>query len=153
MIYCLEGASNALDSELREILKNLSLDDAFSFEKGDDKKPQKGAKKEVKKMEDETKGIISKMSKIDINQDDREAEKVMKRAMGQEGEVKKEVRSAVFRAISDLNRVRAGGHDFKEIKRKINRQDISNEEIGYAIRSLEDEGRIHFDPQTEKIYI
>ena len=45
------------------------------MEKGEEKpKIQKyGSKKEVKKLEDEAKGLVSKMSKIDINKDEREA--------------------------------------------------------------------------------
>ena len=34
-------------------------------------------------MDEEAKGLVSKMSKIDINKDEREAEAVIKRAMEQ----------------------------------------------------------------------
>ena len=83
MIYCLEGDSHALDSELREILRKLGLEDSFYFEKGNEKhKAHKtSAKKETKKMEEESHGIIQKMSKIDINKDSKDAEATIKRAM------------------------------------------------------------------------
>jgi DNA replication licensing factor MCM3 len=82
MIYCLEGDSNALDGDLREILRKMGLDDGLFFERVDDKhKGHKVGKKEVKKMEEESKGIIQKMSKIDINKDEREAEAFIKLAM------------------------------------------------------------------------
>ncbi|MCB0369538.1 MAG: hypothetical protein KDD45_08840 [Bdellovibrionales bacterium] len=35
MIFCLEGDSHAFDSELKDILRNLNLDNDFSFERGD----------------------------------------------------------------------------------------------------------------------
>ena len=74
MIYCLEGDSHALDSDLKEIMKKLGMEDSFYYEKGEERpKVQKTVvvKKEVKKMEDETKGLIQKISKIDINKDER----------------------------------------------------------------------------------
>lgn len=77
---------------MRDILKKLNLEDGISFERPEDKekhKAPKAAKKEMKKMEDEAKGLISKMSKIDIHKDERDAEAVIKRAMSQKITVKK----------------------------------------------------------------
>ena len=75
MIYCLEGDSFALDNELRDTMKRLNLDDPSFFEKGEERsRPKKDVvKKEVKKMEEESKNIAQKMSKIDINKDEKEA--------------------------------------------------------------------------------
>ncbi|MCB0369537.1 MAG: hypothetical protein KDD45_08835 [Bdellovibrionales bacterium] len=53
-------------------------------------------------MEDETKGIVHKMSKIDINKDEREAEIVIKRAMNQGGEVKNDLVKLVIKTIVDM---------------------------------------------------
>lgn len=103
MIYCLEGDSHALDGELKDILKKLNLDDQVSFDRPEDKnKAVKHPKKEMKKMDDEAKGLITKMSKIDIHKDERQAEVVIKRAMEQIKTVKKEQRSMVFRAVTEL---------------------------------------------------
>ena len=107
MIYCLEGDSHALDNDLKEILRKLGLEDAFYFEKGDEKqKGHKVVKKEMKKMEDESFGIVQKMSKIDIHKDEKEAEAVIKRAMTAQSPVNipKEKRSLVFRAITELKK-------------------------------------------------
>ena len=85
MSYCLEGDSFALDSDLRDVMKKLRLDDPSFFEKGEERsRPQKNVvKKEVKKMEEDIKGIVRKVDKIDINRDEKEAEIVIKRAMNQ----------------------------------------------------------------------
>lgn len=71
---------------MKDILKKLGLDAGIAFEKGEEKEKPKGgkqqsSKKDSRKMDDEAKGLVSKMSKIDINKDEREAEAVIKRAM------------------------------------------------------------------------
>lgn len=158
MIYCLEGDSNALDSDLKETLKKLGLDDGFSFDRSDEKSRgmKQQPKKEVKKMEDEAKGLVSKMSKIDINKDEREAERIIKLAMSQDNIATKEHNSMVYRAINELSRslkMAGGAITIREIRKKLDKKDISNEEIGAAIQFLDKEGRIHFEEQSEKIYM
>lgn len=157
MIYCLEGDSHALDGELKDILKKLNLDDQVSFDRPEDKnKAVKHPKKEMKKMDDEAKGLITKMSKIDIHKDERQAEVVIKRAMEQIKTVKKEQRSMVFRAVTELKnalKTDQGAITLREIRKKLDSKQISNEEIGAAIRILDEEGHIHYDAATEKIYM
>jgi len=70
-------------------------------------------------MEDEAKGLVSKMSKIDINKDEREAERIIRQAMSQDKVVTKEHKSMVFRAINELNRnqkVAGGAITIREIR-------------------------------------
>jgi hypothetical protein len=52
-------------------------------------------------MEDETHGIIQKMSKIDINKDEKDAEEVINRAVANNEDVTitKDQRTTVFKAI------------------------------------------------------
>ena len=159
MIYCLEGDSNALDSDLKETLKKLGLDDGFSFDRGEERLKsniKQQPKREVKKMEDEAKGLVSKMSKIDINKDEREAERIIRLAMSKDSAVTKEHKSMVYRAINELNRsmkVAGGAITIKELRKKLDQKEIGNEEIGAALQILDKDGRIHFDEQTEKIYM
>jgi len=50
------------------------------------------------------------MSKIDINKDERDAEDVIKKAMSQSPTVKKQQKSMVFRAITELkNNLKVAG--------------------------------------------
>lgn len=96
------------------------------------------------------------MSKIDIHKDERDAEAVIKRAMSQKITVKKEQKSMVFRAITELKnslKTEQGSISIKEIRRKLDTKQISNEDIGAAIRVLDEEGHIHYDDQTELIYM
>jgi len=52
-------------------LRKLDLDDGTFFDKEMEVKPKgKPAKKDSKRMEDESGGLIHKMSKIDLNKDD-----------------------------------------------------------------------------------
>jgi len=84
MIYCLYGDAKSLDVKLSEILRKLDLDDGTFFDLEVVAKPKgKTSKKDSKRMEDESGGIIQKMSKIDINKDDKEIENIIKQAMGQ----------------------------------------------------------------------
>ena len=78
------------------------------------------------------------MSKIDIHKDEREAENVIKRAMEQDHKttVKKEQRSMVFRAVTELKnslKTEQGAITLREIRRKLDMKQISNEEIGAAL--------------------
>ena len=100
------------------------MDDAFTFEKGDEK--TKGnhrnvTKKEEKRMKDET-GLVSRMSKIDINKDERDAEATIKRAMGENLEVGKEQKKIVFKVITELknkSKSSSGAITLKEIRKKL----------------------------------
>lgn len=62
----------------------------------------------------------------------------------------------VFRAITELKnslKTEQGSISIKEIRRKLDTKQISNEDIGAAIRVLDEEGHIHYDDQTELIYM
>jgi len=81
---------------------------------------------------------------------------VIKRAMEQIKTVKKEQRSMVFRAVTELKnalKTDQGAITLREIRKKLDSKQISNEEIGAAIRILDEEGHIHYDAATEKIYM
>ena len=77
------------------------------------------------------------MSKIDINKDEKEAEIVIKRAMHEHETVRKELKSMVFKTITELKNNSKSSNQaiaLKEIRRKLDASVISNEEIGSAIR-------------------
>lgn len=99
------------------------------------------------------------MSKIDIHKDEKEAEAIIKRAMKSQPhdiEVPKEKKSIVFRAITEIkNHLKTDkGHiTLKEVRKKVDAKQISNEEMGVIINALDEDGHIHYDPQTERIYM
>ena len=81
---------------------------------------------------------------------------MIKRAMNEPEAVRKEQKSLVFKTITEINnhsRMNSKAISLKDIRRKLDENVISNEEIGAAIKELDDEGHIHFDSQTEKIYM
>lgn len=101
-------------------------------------------------MEEESHGLVQKMSKIDINRDEKEAEAVIKRSMAGTNitELKKEQKSLVFKAITELkNRSKSdkGAISLKDLRKKIVEGLVSNEEIGIAIKALDHDGHIHYD--------
>uniref|UniRef100_A0A1J3JYM5 Uncharacterized protein n=3 Tax=Noccaea caerulescens TaxID=107243 RepID=A0A1J3JYM5_NOCCA len=106
MVYCLYGESNAMDDKLKEILMKLALYDPAYFpnDRSEDQKHHRQPKKkeaQQKRMEEEiAHGITHKMARIDINKDDKEAEKVLKVAVGTK--VTKEQKSLVYRTITEL---------------------------------------------------
>ena len=70
--------------------------------------------------------------------------------------IAKEQRSLVFRTITELHnhlKVDKGAISLRDVRRKLDAGKISSEEIGSAIKVLDDEGHIHYDSQTEKIYM
>lgn len=133
MIYCLEGDSYALDGDVKEILRKIGLEHTFVFEKPQDKNKRYsgGSRKDNKRMDEESHGLINKMSKIDINRDEKEAEAVIKRAMAgtTDFELKKTQKSLVFKAIAELknkSKVNKGGISLKDLREKLDESLISN---------------------------
>ena len=76
--------------------------------------------------------------------------------MGQNLEVGKEQKKLVFKVITDLkkkSKSNSGAITLKDIRKKLEKDNISNEEIGAAIAKLDGEGHIHYDPKEEKLYV
>ena len=60
-------------------MKKLNVSDGSTMIKNEDKKSTKaGTKKEVKKIEDQTHSLVNKVTKIDINKDEKEAETMIR---------------------------------------------------------------------------
>lgn len=156
MLHCSHGDSHALDDKLKEILRKLDLDDGTFFEKPQDPKTKAvrgSAKKDGRKMDDESGGLIQRMSKIDINKDDKDAEAIIKRAITEKVKVTKEQKSAVFKALTQLKNSHKGdkgSFTLNELRKKVN---LSPQEIGAALGELDEAGHMHYDSSTEKIYM
>lgn len=161
MVYCLYGESNAMDDKLKEILMKLALYDPAYFpnDRNEDhrhhKQPKKkDAHKQQQRMEEEVAhGITHKMARIDINKDDKEAEKVLQVAVTK---VTKEQKSLVFRAITELhNKSRNEGASISlnELRNQISAAALTTEQLLTALSELDSDGRIHFESKEGKIYL
>lgn len=138
-------------------MKKLNLDEGTQFGRNQQKnRPTKAvSKKETKKMQDQTVVLVQKVSKIDLNKDDRDAEAVIKAAMASQNSqivLKKESRALVFKTIVNLkNHLKnsgGGGISLRELRDKIDEKLVSNEELGLAIKKLQEDGQIVYEQAT-----
>lgn len=164
MVYCLYGDSHSMDDKLKEILRKLQLYDPayFPHDRPEDARPHRlKPKKEQtqqpqRRMDEEAAhGITHKMARIDINKDDKEAEKVLQVAVGTRAATK-EQKSIVYRAITELknkNRNEAGSISFSELRNYIPSAALNDDQMLAALLELDSDGRIHYEPKEEKIYL
>ena len=145
MIYCLYGDSHALDDKLKEIMKKLNVSDGSTMIKNQDKKSTKaGTKKEVKKIEDQTHSLVNNVTKIDINKDEKEAETMIRNVITNNNPkipITKQQKSLVFKALTELKnhlKTSKGAISLKELRKKVDAKLVNNEQLGLAIKELDD---------------
>jgi hypothetical protein len=97
------------------------------------------------------------MSKIDIGKDERDAEKIIKKAIEGNIDVTKEQISIVFKALTEIKSKKKGDTAITmlDVRRQIQKdsKNITDEELGGALRQLGIIGHIHYESETNRIYM
>lgn len=93
-------------------------------------------------MEEEEIKMTQKMSKIDINKDQKQADKVIQKALASQNVavISKEKKAAVFKALTILKnkpRNEGGAVSLRELKKQASLSDFSEEDFKLALISLD----------------
>lgn len=134
-------------------MRTLNIDIRDKTKSEIEKRSAKRSTATVKTSKEDTAKLAKEIEKLDIHKDEKEAEKVLKRAAKSTEKISKAKKSTVFKKLAELkNKKRGGIVLLKDLVAEL-KDEMEEKTIIAALDMLDDEHAITWEVNEGKIYM